>query len=193
MAKMTEDEQQKLKAVYLQRLENINRTRSKPLIKNIKEAFLNVPYPGDENLVSTPEHRAECEECEGIYSYFVGKTWEKTLDKKSYDWLGHGQSFFLPLAWQYYLAAYLIQRVSKELFPTLYFLPNEDPELIEFEENRINLLTSRQCDVIIKYLKIADELGQGLVIYEEYEISKTLSYWKENYRKALAKEQNLNE
>ncbi|MCY7374561.1 MAG: hypothetical protein LH472_01130 [Pyrinomonadaceae bacterium] len=193
MEKMTEGERLELKEIYLQRLENINRNRSKPLIENIKEAFLNVPYSGDGNLVSTPKHRAECEECQGIYNYFVGKTWEETLDKKYYDWLDHGQSFFLPLAWQYYLPAYLIQRINGESFSTLYFLPNEDPELVEFEENRINLLTSRQCDVIIEYLKIPDELGQGLVIYEEYKILETLNYWKENYRNALAKEQNTNE
>ncbi len=169
------------------------KTRSKPLIKNIKEAFANVPYPKDENLISTPEHRAECEECEELYNFFVGKTWEEMLDEKSYDWLDNAQSFFLPLAWQYYLPAYLIQRINEESFTSFYFQPNEDPELVEFEENRIKLLTSRQCDVIIEYLKIADEIGRGIILYEEYKISETLNYWKENYRNALAKEQNLNE
>lgn len=191
MAKMTEDEKLKLKETYLQRLKKITQTRSKPLIENIKEVFANVPYPKDENLISTPEHRTECEECQELYNFFVSKTWKETLDKKSYGWLDNAQSFFLPLAWQYYLPAYLIQRIRGKSFSSLYFQPNEDPELVEFEENRVKLLTSRQCDVIIEYLKIADELGQGLIIYEEYEISKTLNYWRENYRNALAKEQNL--
>ncbi len=193
MAKMTEEEKLGLKKVYLERLENIAKTLSAPLIENIKEAFANLPYPNDENLISTSEHRAKCAECRGLYNFFVGKTWQETLDAESYGWLSHAQSFFLPLAWQYYLPAYLIQIINDKSFPTLYFRRDEDPELVEFEENRIKLLTSWQCDVIIEYLEIADELGQGLIIYEEYEISKTLNYWKENYRKALAKEQNLNE
>ena len=186
---MTEAEKRKLKEIYLQRLGSITKARSNPLIENIKEAFADVPYPGNENLISTAEHRAMCDECQGLYNFFVGKTWQETLDKKSDGWLDHGQSFFLPLAWQYYLPAYLIQRISEKHFPSLYFQPNEDPELIEFEENRIQLLTSWQCDVIVDYLEIADELGQGLITYEEYKILETLNYWKENYRNALAKEQ----
>lgn len=189
---MTKEERIILKQIHLQRLEEITKTHSKPLIENIEKAFANVSYPGDENLISTPEHRAMCDECEGIYNFFVGKTWQETLDEKSDSWLDLGQSFFLPLAWQYYLPAHLIHNINDELFSSFYFRPEEDPELFEFESNRIELLNSRQCDVIIEYLEIADELGKIDMFYEEENL-KALNYWKENYRNALAKEQNTNE
>ncbi|MGI8788608.1 MAG: DUF6714 family protein [Pyrinomonadaceae bacterium] len=189
---MTEEEKLKLKKVYSQRLRKIAKARSEPLIENIKEAFAGIPYPKDENLISTPEHRAECDECQEIYHFFVGKTWKETLNKESSGLLSHARSFFLPLAWQYYLPAYLIRLIRKNSFISSDLEPNEEPELTDWEKNRIKLLTSRQCNVIIKYLKIANELWQG-DDYREARTLKALDYWKENYRNALAKEQNLNE
>ena len=186
---MTEDDQRKLKQIYLRRLKKITKARSKFLVENINNAFANVPYPKDENLISSPEHRAECEECQGLYDFFVGKTWEKTLGEKSFGWLSHAQSFFLPPAWQYYLQAYLIQLINqKDFSASLYFQPNDDPELNDFEESRVKLLTSWQCDVIIEHLEIADELWRGIDNYEEEKNQRALIFWKENYRKALAKE-----
>jgi hypothetical protein len=186
---MTEEEQRKLKQIYLRRLKKITKARSDGLIGNIKEAFANVLYPGNENLISTPEHRASCGECQKLYDYFVGKTWEETLDEKSFGWLSHAKSFFLPLAWKYYLPAFLIQLINQQqFFAEHHFLPTENPELLIWREERVDILTSWQCDVIIEYLEIADELWREIDDYKEEHNQKALNFWKENYRKALAKE-----
>lgn len=187
-----EEEKEKLEQIYLERLRAVKKNQSETLIARIKDAFAEVSYPSDENLVSTPEHRAECDECEDIYNFFVGKSWEEALRKDSDGWLNYGQSFFEPLAWRYYLPAFLIQEINEDSFSSFYFAPNDDPKLENLEENRIKLLTSWQCSVIVDFLEISNELSEGIHRWVEDDNLVALSYWKENYRKALAKEQNLN-
>jgi hypothetical protein len=190
---MIKDEKRKLKRVYLRRLNKIIKTRSKSLIENIEEAFADVLRPDDDNLINSSEHRAQCGECETLHDFFAGKTWQETLDKKSYGWLSQAQSFFSSLAWQYFLQAFLIHLVNqKQFYAEFHLLPSENPELFSWQEERILLLTSWKCDVIIEYLEIAEQLWQGIDEYKEKDILKALIYWKENYQKAVAKEQNFN-
>jgi len=190
---MTEEEKEKSEQIYSERLRAVKKHRSEPLIERIKNAFAGVVYPGNENIVSTSEHRAECEECQEIYDFFVSKTWEEILDEEESDnWLGYGQSFFEPLAWQYYLPAYLIKEINEDSFSSFYFAPNDDPELENFEENRLKLLTSRQCWVIVEFLEISRELSKGIYSWVEDDDLVALAYWTENYKNALVREQNLN-
>ena len=187
-----ENEQRELKQLYLRKLDNIVKTRSKLLIENIKESFADVSRPANDNLISYSEHRAQCGECETLYNFFDGKTWQETLNKESYGWLSQAQSFFLPLAWQYFLQAFLIQLTNqKQFYAEFHLLPTENPVLFDWQEERIRLLTSWQGDVIIEYLEIAEQLWQGIDEYKEKDILKALIYWKENYQKAVAKEQNF--
>ena len=122
----TEEERKKLKDIHLERLEKIAQTRAQSLIEEIKEAFGNLAYPGDENLIASAEHRAECEEWQKLFDFFVGKRWENCLNKKSYRKLDAGQSFFKPLAWRYYLPAFLIQNINRENFSSFYFTPEKN-------------------------------------------------------------------
>jgi hypothetical protein len=188
---MTDEEKAKLEQIYSERLRNVRRYHSAPLIERIRNAFAGISYPGDENLIGSPEHRAECEECEGIYNFFVGKTWEEALEKDADGWLDYGQSFFKPLAWQYYLPAFLIQGINEESFSSFYFAPNDDPSLVDFEENRVELLSAGQCSVIVEFLQISGDLSKGIHDWIEEDNLEALNYWKKNYQKALSKEQNL--
>src|SRR5438128_1138848 len=106
---MTEDEQRNLKKSYLRKLDKFVKTHSKSLIGNIIDAFADVSYPNEENLIGSPEHRAECQECQNLHNFFVGKIWKETVDENSYGWLSQAQSCFSPSAWQYFLQAFLIQ------------------------------------------------------------------------------------
>lgn len=201
---MTEEEKQEREKAYLQRLDKVVKNQSAQLIADIKEAFANVPYPGDENLIDN-EHRATCEECQEIYTYFIGKLWENCLDEESSIWVSHAQCFFTPLAWQYYLPAYLIDDIQKKYFSNLSFRPSKisdfeeddfsESDFIEFwngyEQPRIDILSTKQCKVIVNFLEAGYEICKGGFKHEEGDAQEALEFWKENYQKALAKEQNL--
>lgn len=191
--KVSEEEKRKAERIYSERLRRVKQNRSMILIERIKSAFAEVFYPGDENLIGTPEHRAECDECGDIYNFFVGKSWQEALRQDSNGWLGYGQSFFEPLAWQYYLPALLLREINEDSFSASYFAPNDDPQLDDFEDNRINLLTSRQCGVVVEFLEISNELSEGIHSWIEDDNLTALAYWQENYQKALTREQNLKE
>jgi len=194
---MTEEERKKLKIYCFQRRLIASQTFGDELIEKIKSVFSDNNYPGDENLVASSEHRAECEECREIYDQIVGKNWKECLEDKYYGTLCAGQSFFMPLAWHYYLPAYLIQCVQRGKFSSSDFCPPietdfEDEDYIkhwnDWKQQRIDLLTSSQCKIIVDYLEITLKVWVG--IEEGYEDKLApLNFWKENYQKASAKEQ----
>lgn len=148
--KMTEEERKKRVIYCFQRRMLASQIYGDQLIEKIKKTFSGNKYPGDENLIASPEHLAECEECRGYYDYFVGKSWTKCLEQKSYGKLCGGQSFFKPLAWHYYFPAYLINCVQLGKFYSFDFRPPdkskfEDEDYVEFwnewEQKRIDLLS----------------------------------------------------
>jgi hypothetical protein len=65
-------------------------------------------------------------------------------------------------------------------------------ELIKSQREKINLPTAEQCRVMVDYLEITLKVPEGIEkAYQDDET--TLNFWKENYRRALAKERTLNE
>ncbi|MEK7725173.1 MAG: DUF6714 family protein [Acidobacteriota bacterium] len=190
---MTEEERRKLKLYCLERKIIGSQVFADEFIKKVKLAFVNNKYPGDDNLVSSAEHRAKCDECKRTYDFLVGKTWEDCLNEESYRKLGGAQSYMKPLTWHYYLPAYLIQLVKNSHFSAIYdfeeFMDKDGdlPEIVEMQNERINLLTSKQCEVIIDYLEITFKVWEG--IEKGYQDdTNSLNYWKRNYQKALSKE-----
>jgi hypothetical protein len=76
---MKEEERKNLKSNWLERRIIVSQVYGENFIAETKNAFANNKYPGDENLISSSEHLAECEECRGYYEFFVGKTWQDCL------------------------------------------------------------------------------------------------------------------
>lgn len=200
---MKEEERKKLKLDWLERIIIVSQIYGEDFVNETTNAFANNKYPGNENLISSPQHLAECEECRGYYEFFVGKTWQDCLITDSYKKLNGGQSFFKPLAWHYYLPAYLIQCIYQKSFSSFNFEkpdyskdfedPNEANEFWNrFEQPRIDALTSKQCRIIIDYLEITAKTQESVDEYFLENTQKALIYWKENYHKAIAKEQNSN-
>jgi len=192
---MTEEGRKELKIYCFHRRLAASQVYGDDFIEKVKRAFSNNIYPVDENLIASPKHLAECEECKGYHDFFVGKKWEDCLNANAFGKLCGGQSFFKASAWHYYLPAYLIQLINNQRFFAGYeFQPREDtdlPELIEWQKEEISLLSSKQCEVIVDYLEITLKVWEG--IEKGYQDDrKALNFWKENYQKALAKEQNLN-
>jgi hypothetical protein len=200
---MQEEERKKIKLDWLERRIIVSQIYGKHFIDETKNAFANNKYPGDENLISFPEHLAQCEECREYYEFFVGKTWQDCLIIDSYKKLSGGQSFFKPLAWHYYLPAYLIQCIYHRNFSSFHFIKPDYSEDFEdsgeavefwnrFKQPRIDALTSKQCRIIIDYLEITVKTEELVDEFNLKYTQKALIYWKENYQKALDKEQNLN-
>jgi hypothetical protein len=150
--------------------------RYRLLISNIKRAFSEVAYPGDDDIISTPDHRLFCEECRELHDVFVGEIWTDLLNDDDWlGWLDHGMSFFSDAGWQYYLPAFLIQSIRQREFSFLYFSPNKDPRLVKYWKARINRLTVDQCWVIVEYLRIVVEEDSKSERNKE-----ALQHWQEN-------------
>lgn len=71
---MTEEERRKSRLIYIEKEIIASQVCENDFIKEVEKAFAANIYPGDENLVSTAEHRAECEECRNLYESVIGKT-----------------------------------------------------------------------------------------------------------------------
>lgn len=164
------------------------------LIERIKQVFADVPYPGDDKIIATPEHIAECDECSGLHKALVGRKWTELIeDEGSSGHVSYAMSFFSSAGWQYYLPAYLIQSIMLGRFSSLYFQPDKDPELVEYRAElaeyraeRVNRLTGDQCKILIAYLLVV--LKEDCYSQYEYEDNKeAVEYWKENYQRIVAR------
>lgn len=113
------------------------------------------------------------------------------MKSKYFGKLDAGQSFFKPLAWHYYLPAYLIQCVRRRIFSSIGFAPTTESDFESYEDfiryyndweqSRIDLLTQEQIKTIISYLEIV------LKVNENWEDDKTaLNFWKETYNKSFS-------
>ena len=157
-----------------------------PLVERIRQVFAEVPYPGDDDIISTPEHRAVCDECSGLHESLAGRGWTELVeDDASGGEVGHAMSFYTPAGWQYYLPAYLIQHLQRRRFTSLDLRPTRNPELVAHQEERHRRLTAGQCRVVIAYLLIVHKEERSCR-YEVERNREAVEHWKEVYRKALA-------
>jgi hypothetical protein len=127
------------------------------LIDKIYEAFSDVPYPGDDHILGpgNSPHLQTCGECRWLYDSLVGKTWQEVLNNESlHGALSHAMSFFEPVGWRYYLPAYLISKIRKGIYSSLYFEQKREEGLAQLQAERINKMTEFQCRIIITYLTI---------------------------------------
>lgn len=179
-----------LKEKYLKQLENVTKRKSYGLIKEIKQVFSTGKYPENEFISGSAEINQDSWEFRECHEYFVGKKWEDCLDEKSYRKLIGGQSYFNTKAWHYYLPAYLIQSIKNKKFSFLHFkeFTDEDlPEVIAWHKEKIQLLSSKQCKVVIQYLEITLEVWKDIEKGYEDDL-ETLKFWQKNYQNALLKE-----
>lgn len=157
------------------------------LVERIERAFADVPYPGDDRVIATPEHVASCDECGRLQKALAGRRWQELIDdEEAYNHVGHAMSFFSPAGWQYYLPAYLIQTVRRGEPDSLYFRPTTDPELADHHERRTNLLTAEQCRAVLDYL-LAARARELSAAYTDESDGGAVELWEENCRKAAGR------
>ena len=148
------------------------------LILRIEAAFEAVTYPGDENLIASPEHRATCEECSDLYEHLRGLRWTDAAASEAWDgWVSHGMSFFLPRAWQYYLPAFLIRTIRMGYLTYIRFLPPAGPNVTDWHDRRAACLTHEQCAVVVEYLDAGLQLfGTRPFLIQKYGTAR--DHWK---------------
>lgn len=81
----------------------------------IRDAFEEVPYPGDDRIAGCSRSATPfgCDECDGIAEYFKGTTWQEHTPQSI---IGCDAAFLLlkPEALHYYLPAFLIALLDDE-------------------------------------------------------------------------------
>lgn len=182
-----------LKEQYLFQLDRVNKKFSFDLIEEIKVAFREVEYPESKFFSGDEKHNVECSECYDCHIYFVGKTWEECLDEQSNLKLYGCQSFFKSDVWHYFLPAYLIQSISCKRFSLSEFsefIDDELPEVEEWQRGKIELLSYKQCHVILEYLKMTVEVWKNIESGFEDD-GKTIEFWENNELNARRREENL--
>jgi hypothetical protein len=168
---------------------------SETLITQIRAAFADVVYPGDQDLTSSTYG----EEPEALKRAFQGKTDWRTLDAEFLDsapegW-GTALSFFSDPAFVFYLAAYLIADVSSELpsvtpeFHLIHgLLPESADETIadiwgggtigERAIRRNDQFDAMQATAIVAYLRWKIERVAADFHYEDTDTIQALDrYW----------------
>ena len=142
----------------------MDETRLRLLKRQIEEAFKDVPYPGDREMVSEP---ADWESAE-LMEAFKAKHW-KELDPEALR--RNGDSFLSIPGLHYYFPAYLIAALDNReniLDVTVYGLcladPDESPrhaKLREWELERVNSFTPAQKKAIKAFLEyVRDEYSE---------------------------------
>ncbi|GEM_PF-3638572 len=146
------------------------------LIEQIKEAFENVEYPGDMNLVENIQDF----ESHKMFQVLKGKDWRDITDDIAGDW-----RMSLPLltnmGFHYFLPAFMLASLGEDKYEVGTFLvyrlepPTDKSELAEFH-TRMGEFNKSQASAIYKYLKsIADYVEELDPNY----LKEALDFWKQ--------------
>ena len=176
-------------AGYVSRVKSMRDTDDyTPLVERVKQVFADVPYPGDDSIIGTPEHVKICGECSGLRDGLAGRTWQEVADDDDpHSPLFHAMNFFNPAGFQYYLPAFLLQSVGHGWFSSEYFRPSRDPEFADHLGEKAGRLTSAQCGVVVAYLLITLKERRARGDLGERDI-EAVEHWKLLRERALGRE-----
>lgn len=154
------------------------------LIEYIENAFSNVKYPGDMNIINSMQYY----ESQEMWQIFKGKDWKDIGIRIAGDWRMK-LSTFTDAGFQYFLPAFLIASIGEDPFEVSMFVefslipPDEDNDRMERFIQRTNLFDNLQRGAIHKYL-------QYLASYADDDIhddmKRLLSFWQPNVDDDLA-------
>jgi hypothetical protein len=157
-------------------------TRKEQVKQALREAFAEVPYPGDEGIGSDLLDW----EAAAVNRDFSGYSWRDVPRDTLADHYHDLSSFFSPKGYQFFLPAYLLAALDdfhEILDPVIYGLtPSEDEDMSDWFRSRNDLLTSTQKHAVCLFLEyVRDETDkESLGIYCRIALDK---YWaKEEHR-----------
>jgi hypothetical protein len=149
--------------------------RLEALQQQIEQAFVDVPYPGDDHIIDDPYdwEAAELLEC------FKGKHWKEL----SYEDLFQNSLTFVGLdAYSFYLPAYLLAALddyerSDHVVYGLCPMSSEKPKLLQWQLRRYDRLNARQREAVRSFLEyMRDEKRE--YVFDAEEIHDALErYW----------------
>ncbi len=151
--------------------------QKRQLRAQIAEAFDAVPYPGDENLW---EGGQRDDDYDDVVRNLTGKHWKDLVPKRKPP---KGRSnpllkdliFCSPVAWHFFLPAYLIIDLMRSDIGTFLFEPQDRTE------SRFDCLSAAQCAAIVAFLGYA-----GLLLDDQQEKMPKHSKYFERQREELA-------
>jgi hypothetical protein len=127
----------------------------------IRDAFKDVPYPGDEHIAgcSRSASPSGCRECDGIAAHFKGTTWQEH-NLQTLIGCDSAVTLFHAGALHYYLPAFLLAEIDDptELIPNVYdriefnYSSQQEEFKTRVREN-VNLLSIPQREALIEYFK----------------------------------------
>jgi hypothetical protein len=152
------------------------------IIQKIRQAFEDVPYPGDDCLVDPPKGY-ENRDYPEIAEAFRGKSWQSLSD----DFLiEEYEAIFLlsPQGLHYFLPAYLISGLSESnvLLETLvsFLKPNLKEDLNDYLMERARLFTPAQKKVIGMVLEYIHEEDKDYWEGDPPDIRDAIRFWSGN-------------
>ena len=143
----------------------------------IEVAFGDLPYPGDKNIVASPQH---CDECRYTAEFFQSKHWREVAYGQQELPVGWGGiSFLTPQAWHFYLPAYMITALHEgTTFPdvagsTLFHLTPAPVSDEKYFQERVPSLSERQKDSIASFVnficqKLPNEYSERCKLVKEF-------------------------
>ena len=132
------------------------------LKQTIEHAFLDVLYPGDNNITHCPYN---CAECRRIADFFKGKEWrgQTAAELKNYH---VALSLFTPEAFHYFLPAFML--VSLDSYEKGDVIPDAVRFHFEYSAEmqghfavRMSKFSGEQREAIIDYLIAMEQKGAG--------------------------------
>jgi len=147
--------------------EDIVSMKREESLREITEAFADIPYPGDDRMIANPEHARECPECSAVASVFRGRNWRE-LTPEFVSSQGSDIGFLSPDAFRYFLPAYLVAGIDDFTIASVVlgvgYLTRPEPEdcddrFMTFEERiqyfneRISGISKRQARAIVSFLE----------------------------------------
>ena len=121
------------------------------VIRQIEEAWADVPYPGDENIF-TPDSYDD----EDIVNYFHSTTW-RGHDPVALRAHSSAFTFFTPVAFHYWLPAFMIAAIENpdEADVILDYIPRSVSN--QYARERWLLFTETQRNAVAAYLRFQIE------------------------------------
>jgi hypothetical protein len=151
----------------------------------IAEAFDAVPYPGDDNLC---DGRQQDDDYEDVIRNLTGKHWRELMPKRKppkgrSNPLLKDLNFCSPMAWRFFLPAYLIIDLMRGEIDTFLFEPPTRPA------PKFDCLNTAQCAVVASFLGFAglllDDKQKKMPMHFQYfqhqreELSPVIAYWND--------------
>ena len=150
--------------------------QAEQLCTQIRRAFADVPYPGDDNLYDYGQRDSDYYD---VIRHLTGKHWQDVISELSNQidsktWLSKDILVCSPAAWHFFLPAHLITEILRGKINPFDLEPDLSERMGDYSERRFSSLNAEQCEVIIAYL----EYGAVLLDEKQKKMPKYATHYE---------------